>query len=121
VSLKILTDEDISPQVSLRLQQDGFDVCSVRDRGLLHLKDWQLMTWCMENQRAICTKNRDDFVREHTRRLVRGQQHYGVLVVGDWKPDAVYWTLRQYLEQTDPNLPPLNQVVILLEVSPPLG
>jgi Domain of unknown function (DUF5615) len=44
---KLLPDEHISSEIAHRLVALGFDVTSVRDRGLLSLKDWQLMDWCI--------------------------------------------------------------------------
>ena len=115
--LKLLTDEHISPTVAHRLVELGFDALCARDRGLLGWKDWELMPWCIEHQRAICTKNGPDFEREHHRCLARGESHPGVLVAGEWTPDEIYWALRSYLE-ADPERILTNTVVFLETVTP---
>lgn len=117
MSLRVLTDEHISPTVAHRLVPLGFDVICARDRGLLGWKDWDLMPWCIEHQRTICTKNGPDFEREHDRCLARGDDHCGVLIVGEWTPDEIYWALRSYLEE-DPGRT-LTNTVVFLEQAPP--
>ena len=57
VAPKLLLDEHLSPTIAHRLTALGFDVTSVRDRGLLGLDDWDLMEWCGKEGRAICTRN----------------------------------------------------------------
>jgi hypothetical protein len=114
----VLTDEHIKPEVAHALLNLGFDVVCVRDRGLLGWKDWQLMPWCIREQRAICTRNVDDFEDEHQRCQDRGQEHFGVLIVGnDWAQAEIYWALRQYLEEVDPGLNPHNRVIALAPAS----
>ncbi len=111
--LRILTDEHISPTAARNLYALGYDVIPVHDRGLLGKKDWELMTWCITDRRAICTINDDDLEREHHRCRARQQDHYGVLVVGDWTKDEIYWALLQYLESSpDPDLL-VNQIIHL--------
>jgi hypothetical protein len=114
-SLAVLLDEHISVDTAYRLAALGFDVTPLRDRGLLRRKDWQLMQWCCEHGRAICTRNGADFAKEDERRRARGEDHPGVLVVGrHWTQDEIYWALRQYLEaKPDPALL-RNQVFRLL-------
>jgi hypothetical protein len=118
VSLPILLDEHISLETAYRLTDLGFDVVPLRDRGLLGRKDWQLIRWCREQGRVLCTRNSADFEKEHQRCRDRGEDHPGVLVVGwDWTQDEIFWALRQFLE---PNLDPAqvqNQVVRLPEAT----
>jgi predicted nuclease of predicted toxin-antitoxin system len=119
VPLRILLDEHIKPDIAHRLTEEGVDVVCARDRGLANRKipDWELMRWCIDHGRSVCTKNAKDLEREHERCRARGEDHPGVLTVGDWSPDAIYWALRQYLEsQPDPALAK-NQVVPVLEAS----
>ena len=115
--LPILLDEHISPTIAHELTALFHDVVAVRDRGLLHLDDWDLMAWCIQNQRAICTKNRAHFEREHRRLQQRSQDHYGILIVGDWTTDEIYWSLRQFLE-SHPDELLLNQIVYLSKAPP---
>jgi predicted nuclease of predicted toxin-antitoxin system len=118
VPVRILTDEHISPEVAYRLVEAGFDVVCARDRSLLGWADWDLIRWCIDQGRAMCTKDGPDFEREHRRCEQRGEQHYGVLIVEDWSRDEIYWALRQYLEaDSDPSLL-INRVVRLTKASP---
>lgn len=118
VPLSILIDEQIAPEIAHRLVELGFDVICTRDRGLLGLKDWELMPWCIAHRRTICTINRRHFEREHERCRQRGEDHYGVLVIEDESPAEIYWALRHYLEAApDPELL-MNQVVRLPKASP---
>jgi predicted nuclease of predicted toxin-antitoxin system len=111
VPVRILTDEHISPTVARDLYALGHDVIPVHDRGLLGKKDWELMAWCIKERRAICTVNGDDLEREHRRCRARGEDHYGVLVVGDWLKEEICWALLQYLESgPDPDFL-VNQVI----------
>ena len=116
--LRILTDEHISPTVTRALAVLGYDVVPVHDRGLLGKKDWELMRWCIKERHAICTNNADDLEREHHLCRERGEDHYGILVIGDWTKDEIYWALRQYLDSNpEPDLL-MNQVVSLPPASP---
>jgi hypothetical protein len=119
VPLRVLTDEHVTPEVSHRLQAVGYEVACVRDRGLLHCEDWELMRWCIDHEYAICTHNRRHFEREHRHCQARGEVHCGILILEvEWPRDDIYWALRQYLEgDPDPALLK-NQVEYLLRASP---
>jgi predicted nuclease of predicted toxin-antitoxin system len=112
--IAILLDEHIKLQTAYRLMEQGYDVVPARDRGLLDWDDWDLIKWCREQRRAICTRNGPDFEREHEHCRQRGDEHFGVLVVGnDWSQEEIYWALRQHLEASpDPALL-MNQVIRL--------
>ena len=97
---KLLLDEHISSEVAHRLVALGFDVTSVRDRGLLSLKDWQLMEWCIGEGRAICTFNARDFLREHRKHLAAGRDHFGIILLTEATPDEVFALLARFLATT---------------------
>lgn len=110
--IRLLLDAHISPQVAYRLSALGYDVVPVRDRGLLHAEDWELMAWCIQHQSTMCTQNGKDFEEQHRRCQVRGEDHYGVLVVsGRWTQEQTAEALRLYLEAYAD--PPINRVVNL--------
>jgi predicted nuclease of predicted toxin-antitoxin system len=117
VPLRILTDAHISPGVAHQLTAIGFDVVCTRDRGLQDWEDWDLIAWCNQEQRAICTKNRRHFEREHRRCVERGEHHYGVLIIGEWTTNEIYWALRQFLE-AKPDRSLNDQVVYISKASP---
>jgi predicted nuclease of predicted toxin-antitoxin system len=120
VPIRILLDEHIKPEIAHQLTKLGHEVVCARDRGLANRKvaDWELMRWCIANERAICTQNGPDFRREHEECRKRGQAHYGVLIVGRfWSTEQIYWALRQYLEAfPDPSLV-MNQVIAVPEAT----
>jgi hypothetical protein len=92
----------------------GFDVTCVRDRGLHGDKDWDLMEWCANEGRAICTKNRRHFEREHARWFARGEIHFGIVIVGDWTAEQHFLGLQAFLEGTE-DIDLLGQLVVLDE------
>lgn len=119
MALAVLLDEHLSVEIAYRLTSLGFDVVPLRDRGLLHRKDWQLMQWCREHGYAICTRNGADFEAEHRRCRDRGENHLGVLIVGqDWSQEEIYWALRQFLEEDPEPLLLQNQVLKLPKATP---
>ena len=115
--LRVLTDEHLSPTIGPDLTALGYDVVPVHHRGLLGWEDWDLMAGCVREQRAICTNNAHDFEREHRRYGQRGEDHCGILIVGDWTTDEIYWSLRQYLE-SHPEEVLLNQLIYLAKAPP---
>jgi predicted nuclease of predicted toxin-antitoxin system len=113
VSPKLLLDEHLSPSIGHRLAGLLFDVTSVRDRGLAGLADWELMGWCAGEGRAICTQNEADFQKEHTRRLARNQDHFGIIVVrATWSVEQTFQRLLDLLQRVE-DIDLLNQLVVL--------
>jgi predicted nuclease of predicted toxin-antitoxin system len=99
--LRLLLDEQISPDVAYRLSVAGFDVVCARDRGLLGFNDWTLFHWCIERGFAICTKNSHDFEAEHYRAMARGEHHPGVLLILDWDSEVIFQSLLKFLSDWD--------------------
>jgi predicted nuclease of predicted toxin-antitoxin system len=111
---KLLLDEHLSSTLAYRLTNLGFDVTSVRDRGLLGLEDWDLMEWCGNEGRAICTRNVPHFRKEHEKYLARGEIHFGIVTVGEWTIEQTFVVLKAFLESTE-DIDLLNQLVALVE------
>jgi predicted nuclease of predicted toxin-antitoxin system len=80
VSIKLLLDENISPTVAHVLTvEDGFDVCHVRDRGLLEATDREVFARAFAQDRVLVTKNVADFVK-----LARAAElHAGIFLLED--------------------------------------
>jgi predicted nuclease of predicted toxin-antitoxin system len=111
---KLLLDEHLSSTIAHRLTDLGFDVTSVRDRGLLGFDDWDLMDWCVNEGRAICTRNAQHFEKEHEKYLGRGEVHFGIVIVGEWTTEQIFLALKTFLDRTeDTDL--LNQIIALAE------
>src|SRR5262249_10949053 len=100
----------------LWLTAEGFDGVALQHRGLVEDADWDLVGWCLEQERAICTKNRRDFERQHEHVGRRGDLHCGIIISGDWTTPEVYWALRRFLESCDDAL--LVNELIYLEPAP---
>jgi predicted nuclease of predicted toxin-antitoxin system len=110
----LLLDEHLSPTIAHRLTALGFDVTSVRDRGLLGLDDWDLMEWCGKEGRAMCTRDDEDFEREHKKYLARGEIHFGIVTVSEWTIEQTFVALQAFLESTE-DIDLLNRLVALEE------
>lgn len=113
---KLLLDEHLSPTIAHRLTALGFDVTSVRDRGMLSRKDWELMPWCISEGRAICTRDDEDFEREHEKCLARGEIHFGILTVGEWTTEETFHVLLVFLETAEDDAL-LGRIVALPELA----
>lgn len=99
---RLFLDEHLSPTVADRLMVHGhyvFPLC--RNKQLLGREDWDLVKWCFEHDFVLCTKNYQDFETEHAHTLARGDLHCGMLILGDWRTEEVYWSLRQFTEEHD--------------------
>ena len=95
---RILLDEHILPETAYRLNEQGFEVVPLRDRGLLGKEDWELLPWCITHGFAICTANGRHFRREHQRCQERYEKHPGILLVEmEWTQEEMFEALRRYL------------------------
>jgi predicted nuclease of predicted toxin-antitoxin system len=114
VAPRLLLDEHLSPTIAHRLTALGFDVTCTRDRGLLSDQDWDLMAWCANEGRAICTRNRVHFLREHEKCQARGEIHFGILIVGEWTREQTLQALLTFLQTTEDDAI-LGQLIALPE------
>ena len=59
---RLLLDENLSPRVATTLaQEDGLDVCHIRDRGMLAAPDDEVLERAFTEDRVLVTANVDDF------------------------------------------------------------
>ena len=62
MSHRLLIDECLSPElVQLAIDAGFFESTCVRDRGLLHRKDWELMAYVVAADFTLVTHNARDF------------------------------------------------------------
>jgi predicted nuclease of predicted toxin-antitoxin system len=59
MSLKLLLDENISPQVAMELRRSGYDIVHLRDVGLKGCKDSELMAFARKTERCMVTLDAD--------------------------------------------------------------
>jgi hypothetical protein len=116
VPLRILIDEDLSPTIAQGLWRLGYDATSVRDRGRLGMKDWELLPWLVQERLTICTDNGQEWAKRMEDWQSSGKNHYGLLVVDQrWGSQGILRALERYLGTDAPDSL-INQVVF---VEPP--
>jgi predicted nuclease of predicted toxin-antitoxin system len=77
--IKLLLDENISPQVAVRLRREGVDAAAVRERGVIGATDGKVLEKAYKEDRVLVTKNVCDFVV-----LARSSElHAGVVLLQD--------------------------------------
>lgn len=81
--MRLFLDEQISPVVSSRLRERGFDVVSPHDLGTRGRSDAEQFTWAAAERRAIVTYNVVDFLALADQFLTRGQDHSGLILVSE--------------------------------------
>lgn len=81
--MRLFLDEQISPVVSERLRERGFDVVSPHDLGTCGLPDADQFAWSAAHGRAIVTYNISDFRPLADQYLARGQDHSGLILVSE--------------------------------------
>jgi predicted nuclease of predicted toxin-antitoxin system len=86
-SIRLLTDENISPKVLKSLRDQGLDVLDVKEEGWCGKEDQELLDIAFENHRFVLTHD-SDF---GTLAMNEGRPCYGLLYLwlADLKPDNV--------------------------------
>jgi predicted nuclease of predicted toxin-antitoxin system len=75
--VRLLLDENISPNIVSRLWEIGVDTVHVRDRAKLRAPDYRILAFAVRENRAVVTIDVADFEK-----LVgKKQQHSGILVI----------------------------------------
>jgi predicted nuclease of predicted toxin-antitoxin system len=81
--VRLFLDEQISPVVSSRLREQGFNVVSPHDLGTCGGGDLDQFAWSAADGRAIVTYNVADFRLLADQYLSRGQNHFGLILVSE--------------------------------------
>lgn len=61
MTFRLLFDECLSPELVEMAVAAGFEATCSRDRGLLGLKDWSLVTYVVDHDMTLVTNNSRDF------------------------------------------------------------
>lgn len=78
--MRLLLDEQHSPEVAHQLRARGHDVDAVAARPeLVTLEDDVLLDVAAADRRALMTEDVRDFMYEHRRRIAEGRTHYGIV------------------------------------------
>lgn len=82
--MKLLLDEQLSPDIAVRLRERQHDVVAVCERpDLVASDDEALLGLALSENRALLTNNVRDFVRIASRWAGEGRSHGGLLFVSD--------------------------------------
>jgi predicted nuclease of predicted toxin-antitoxin system len=80
--VKALLDEQLSPQLAVRLREAGYDVVAVADRDdLVGSSDSIILGVAASEGRAVITNNVKDFRPLAAERLAQGRTHAGLILV----------------------------------------
>jgi predicted nuclease of predicted toxin-antitoxin system len=80
--VRILIDENMSSRrLAARLQSTGQDVVLATDVGLGSIADARVLAWAVAQDRAVLTRDHEDFAALHDLVMAVGGHHAGILVV----------------------------------------
>ncbi len=116
--MRLFLNEQISPAVSARLRERGFDVVSPHDLGTRGVSDALQFAWSMANGRAIVTYSIADFRPLADQCLALGQNHSGLILVSERSipqrdPGALLRALEAALKAHPADDALRNQIVFL--------
>ena len=83
--MRLLLDEQLSPEIAKQLQRRGHDVLSVAEAGLRGHDDAAVLTWASSQERAVVTNNIRDFRPLHANYLSASTTHYGIILLPSTK------------------------------------
>ena len=95
--MRLLTDENISPQVAVMLRLEGYDVVSVHEVGLQGKADPDVFTYAQGQGRVVVTQDLDFSTLQHLTTLTTE----GVILLRLNHPSvrALLALLRRFLQQ----------------------
>jgi hypothetical protein len=79
--VRLLLDEHLSPRLAAELRNAGHDVLTAAEAGLRQSADPDVLSWAVNERRAIVTANYRDFRLLHEVYLSRGKLHFGLILV----------------------------------------
>ena len=80
--MRALLDEQLSPEIAVRLRQAGYDVVAVAERDdLAGSSDRVLLDVANHEGRAVITNNIKDFRPLAAERLAQGRTHAGLILL----------------------------------------
>jgi predicted nuclease of predicted toxin-antitoxin system len=80
--VRILIDENMaSRRLAARLRLSGHDVVLATDVSLGSFADARVLAWAVAQDRAVLTRDHEDFAALHDLVLAVGGRHRGILVV----------------------------------------
>ncbi len=81
--MRILVDENMSSsRLAVRLRSAGHDVPLAMDAGLVSVNDARVLAWAVAEDRAVLTRDHEDFAALHDLVVAVGGHHPGILQPG---------------------------------------
>ena len=97
--VKYYLDEDINPKISALLRKNKIDAVSAHEVGMNQASDMDQLDYAVAEQRALVTRNRDDFIRLTVRFFNNSRLHYGVLIIPHTIPGDNFYLIAKLLEK----------------------
>ena len=80
--MRIFVDENMSSsRLAARLRSGGHDVLRAVDAGLGSVSDDRVLAWAVAEDRAVLTRDHENFAALHDLVMAVGGNHPGILVV----------------------------------------
>jgi hypothetical protein len=83
--MKLLLDEQLSPEIARQLKLCGHDVLSVAEAGLRGHDDAAVLIWASSQARAVVTNKIRDFRELHANYLSAATTNYGIVLLPSTK------------------------------------
>ena len=77
---KLLCDENFDPDVWLGLRRAGFDSIHIYDVERQGASDEAQLIFAIQENRAVITQDRKDFVLLHSDYMLNGWEHCGIII-----------------------------------------
>ena len=95
--MKLYLDEDISPKVAVILRKKGMDALSAHETGMLEASDEEQLAFAAADERAMVTRNRDDFITLTVQFFESLKPHNGLIIVPHTIPGSEFSKLAALL------------------------
>lgn len=98
--MRLLLDEQYSPEIATQLRNGGYDVTAVKgDPGLEGIDDDVLLRSAVDQGRALLTNNVSDFAPLARDWAARGDEHLGLIFTSDESMPRARNTIGLYVEK----------------------
>lgn len=98
--MRLLLDEQYSPEIAEQLRHRGYDVVAVKgSRELEGMEDEALLRSAAEQGRALLTNNVSDFAPLSPEWVSRGEHHMGLVFTSDESMPRSRKTIGLYIEK----------------------
>ena len=103
--MKLFLDEDISPKVAVILRKKGVDALSAHESGMLEASDEEQLAFAVADERAMVTRNRDDFITLTVQFFEDLKPHKGLIIVPHTIPGSEFSKLAALLVKFSKGFP----------------